>query len=403
MVDIVIPSLGESVSEAVIVRWMKQKGDFVKIDDPLLELETDKVTLEINSPGSGLLSSLLFQVDDTVEVGQIIGTIDVSVDIDSKLAVQENDINVNNVSSKKGLEGAVKHLSPSAAKISRENKLDGSILSGTGKDGRITKKDVLDHLNKTSSSIAEPNPIVSSDTNSSDLNINIEKHVKMSRLRQRIAKRLKDAQNTAAILTTFNEVDMSSIISIRSKIKDTFEKKHSSKLGFMSFFIKACIVALKEIPEVNAEIKNNHLIYKNYYDIGVAVGTESGLVVPVLRGANNMNFAEIEQEILNLALKAREGNLSVSELSGGTFTISNGGVYGSLLSTPILNPPQSGILGMHKIQKRAVVVDNKLEIRPMMYLALSYDHRIIDGKGAVSFLIRVKECLENPERILLEV
>jgi len=420
MTDIVIPALGESVTEASIVRWVKSKGDAVKLDEPLLELETDKVTLEINAPASGILSSISFEVDDTVQVGEVVGKIinadDSSVnsdvnDTDNQKITSSNLSNSNVTSEVMSPSPSLSEViaSPAASKMIREGNIDPSLVDGSGKSGRITKDDVMGHVNKSigvDKDIAKSNHSntdINIASNSSNNDISRETRVKMSRLRQRIAERLKDAQNTAAILTTFNEIDMTNVMSLRSRVKEIFEKKHGSKLGFMSFFVKACVLALQELPDVNAEISGNEIIYKNYYDIGVAVGTKNGLVVPVVRGADKMSFAEIEDEIRNLAIKARDGKLSISDLNGGTFTISNGGVYGSLLSTPIINPPQSAILGMHNISKRPMVVDGKIEIRPMMYLALSYDHRIIDGKGAVSFLIRVKETLEDPERMLLQI
>lgn len=406
MVDIIIPPLGESVSEAVITRWIKNKDDYIKIDEPILELETDKVTLEINAPVSGVLVSILEDLESVVEVGQVVGKVDPSDISNASIEDKESkDIASNN---KKDINKS--YLSPSADKLSKENSINTDNILGTGKDGRITKNDVISYISSpvkesdSSNHIENKNLIFESDSSDNNTNnISRERRVKMSRLRQRIAERLKYAQNTAAILTTFNEVDMSNIINIRSNNKDNFEKKHNVKLGFMSFFVKSSIMSLNNIPEVNAEIDNNHVVYKDYYDIGVAVGTTNGLVVPILRNANLMSLADIEREIYKLAIKARDGKLSVSDLTGGTFTISNGGVYGSLLSTPILNPPQSGILGMHKIQKRPVVVKDNIVIKPMMYLALSYDHRIIDGKGAVSFLIGVKDSLENPDRMLLEI
>lgn len=409
MTDIVIPALGESVTEASIVRWVKSKGDFVNLDDPLLELETDKVTLEINAPASGILSTISFEVDDTVEVGQVVGKISISGDNSAGSSIKNIDnSSINNSSSAEPTNNTTPKTiaSPSASKILREGGVDPSSVEGSGKSGRITKNDAVNHISKSShiddnDSKATASNVDLNTTNTS--NVSSEKRVKMSRLRQRIAERLKEAQNTAAILTTFNEIDMTNVMSLRSRVKSIFEKKHGAKLGFMSFFVKACVLALQEIPEVNAEVSGNDIVYKNHYDIGVAVGTKSGLVVPVVRGVDSMSFADIENEIQNLAIKARDGKLSISDLTGGTFTISNGGVYGSLLSTPIINPPQSAILGMHNINKRPMVVDGKIEIRPMMYLALSYDHRIIDGKGAVSFLIRVKETLEDPERMLLQI
>jgi 2-oxoglutarate dehydrogenase E2 component (dihydrolipoamide succinyltransferase) len=389
---ILVPAMGESVSEATIAKWFKQPGEAITVDQPLVELETDKVTVEVNAPSSGVLSEISSPVGSTVAVGAVLGLIEssgvpikaspepkVSVGVDSK----ETNVKVTPEKFPPA---------PSAQKMMTEHKLDLSSLSGTGKDGRVTKADVIQKLEQ---------PLSSSIHQTQEAR---ENRVKMTRLRKRIAERLKEAQNTAAMLTTFNEVDMSALNSLRSQYKDSFEKKHNIKLGFMSFFVKAVVTALKEWPSVNAEIDGDDVVYKNYYDIGVAVGTPNGLVVPVLRNADHLSFAGIEQAIANYGRKARDGKLSMEDMMGGTFTISNGGVYGSLMSTPILNPPQSGILGMHKTQMRPVVLpDGKIEARPMMYLALSYDHRIIDGREAVSFLVRVKECIEDPQRILLDM
>jgi 2-oxoglutarate dehydrogenase E2 component (dihydrolipoamide succinyltransferase) len=378
-IEIIVPSLGESVSEASIAKWYKKTGEAVKLDELLLELETDKVTLEVNAAKAGVLKEIKFQAGSVVKTGQILGTIEEGAVADVVLTPAAS----MNVSA--SISEVI--LSPAAKKIAAENNLDVNKIDGSGKDNRVTKEDVINSLqNNIMPSNAKPT-----------------QRVKMTRLRQRIAQRLKDSQNTAAILTTFNEVDMTNIINIRNQYKDIFEKKHGIKLGFMSFFVKAAIVALKEIPNVNAEIENDEIIYKNFYDIGVAVGTPQGLVVPVVRNADKMNFAEIEKNIGDYGKKARDGKLSVDDLTGGTFTVSNGGVYGSLLSTPIINPPQSGILGMHKTQERPVAINGKVEIRPMMYLALSYDHRIVDGKEAVTFLVRIKESIENPERILFDI
>ncbi|MCP4923982.1 MAG: 2-oxoglutarate dehydrogenase complex dihydrolipoyllysine-residue succinyltransferase [bacterium] len=426
MTDITVPALGESVSEATIARWVKKQGEYVHVDEPLVELETDKVTLEINASVSGVVSEIVSQVDETVAVGQVIGRIEESAEAPAPVAQKDEaqpetsqDMLQTSVQPVSSAADTVV-MSPAAQKILAENQTDPNAVAASGKGGRVTKADALAHVDQVtaprmemainveleatpaSTPTAAPS-LQSVPTSSPATPAEGEERVKMTRLRQRIAERLKVAQNTAAILTTFNEVDMSAVMELRSRVKERFEKKHGAKLGFMSFFAKACVTALKEIPEVNAEIQGDELVYKNHYDIGVAVGTEQGLVVPVVRGVDRLSFAGIEQEISNLALKARNGKLAVQDLTGGTFTISNGGVYGSLLSTPILNPPQSGILGMHKIQKRPVVVGDKVEVRPMMYLALSYDHRIIDGQGAVTFLIRVKECLEDPERMLLDV
>ncbi len=385
-VEIKVPSLGESVTEATIAKWHKKEGDNVAMDELLLELETEKVTLEVNSPSAGVVGSIAKKEGATVAVGEILGSIAKgSGAAPAPVAAQAVSVPIQTVSTATG-----DMLPPSAAKIVTENAIDPHSITGTGKDGRITKIDALNAL-----SAAPVAKIVSNGPR--------EERIKMSRLRKTIAQRLKDSQNTAAILTTFNEIDMSHIIAVRQKYKDIFEKKHGVKLGFMSFFVKAAIAALKEIPSVNASIDGDDIIYRNYYDIGVAVGTEQGLVVPVLRDVDQKTFADIEKEIGAFGKKAKEGKLSMADLTGGSFTISNGGVYGSLLSTPIINPPQSGILGMHKTQERVVVIDGKMEIRPMMYVALSYDHRIIDGKEAVTFLVRIKEYAEDPERLLLGV
>ncbi|HJK86712.1 MAG TPA: 2-oxoglutarate dehydrogenase complex dihydrolipoyllysine-residue succinyltransferase [Candidatus Megaira endosymbiont of Nemacystus decipiens] len=406
-VEVVVPSLGESVSEATIAKWYKKAGDHVEVDELLLELETEKVTLEINATSSGILDSISCQENDAVSVGQVVGVIrPMSKEESAEKQDKKNDTQDQNQTSIKKEEAPAVNkestvnksdtMSPSVRKLVNENNLDIERIDGTGKQGRVNKGDVLDHLNsnKNSSSITE---------NQSESAAKPVERVKMSRLRKTIAQRLKESQNTAAILTTFNEIDMSNVIALRSKYKDSFKEKHGVKLGFMSFFTKAVVNALKAVPSVNAEIEEDHIIYKNYYDIGVAVGTEQGLVVPVVQGADKLSFSGIEQEILSLATKAREGKLSMSDLSGGTFSITNGGVYGSLLSTPIINPPQTGIIGLHNTQQRPVVVDGKIEIRPMMYVALSYDHRIIDGKDAVTFLIKVKEVIEDPQRLLLDM
>jgi 2-oxoglutarate dehydrogenase E2 component (dihydrolipoamide succinyltransferase) len=384
-VQIKVPSLGESVTEATIAKWYKKKGDAIKKNEVLIELETDKVALEVSAEADGVLEEVLFNEGDTVAVGAILGSIKegaVTNTIEKKQEVKSETASKPAVveSSKK------EELSPAVRKIVVENNLSANEIPGTGKDGRIIKGDVLNVLD--SGSVAHGVR---------------EERVKMTRLRKRIAERLKDSQNTAAMLTTFNEVDMTNIMQLRSKHQEAFTKKHNVKLGFMSFFVKAVVAALKEIPAVNAEIDGEDIIYKNHYDISIAVGTEQGLVVPIVRNADMLSFAEIEIEIANLAKKAREGKLTMQDLTGGTFTITNGGTYGSLLSTPIINPPQSGILGMHKTQDRAVVVDGKIEIKPMMYLALSYDHRLVDGKEAVTFLVRVKENIEAPDRLLFDL
>ncbi len=385
--EIKVPTLGESVSEATIAKWYKKIGENVKVDDLLVELETDKVTLEVTAITSGVLESINYETGSTVEVGNVLGSIKVGAVAEGTQGASVPSTVSEQAPQVAKSEKLEKILSPAAKKLATEANLVPEKIVGTGKDSRVTKGDVLSQLSTRTTILSEKK----------------EERVKMSRLRQRIAERLKESQNTAAILTTFNEVDMTNIMELRNKYKDKFFDKHGVKLGFMSFFVKAAIVALQEIPTVNAEISGDEIIYKNFYDIGVAVGTEQGLVVPVVRDADKMSFADIEKEIGNLGAKARQGKLSMADLTGGTFTISNGGVYGSLLSTPIINPPQSGILGMHKTQERPVAINGKVEIRPMMYLALSYDHRIIDGKEAVTFLVRVKECIENPERILFDL
>ena len=416
-VDIKVPSLGESVVEATVAKWYKNEGDSVTLDEPLLELETDKVTLEVPSPTSGLIEKISSPEGSTVEVGALLGVINDTADVKKapknsekivtteeekpkeepameKPVLEELSVPLDNTP-KEILESKVSKLSPAVRKIAAEKNIDISQVATARSDGRITKGDILASNNNVQE--LSTKPPISKDHDSK------EERVPMSRLRQTIAKRLKDAQNNAAMLTTFNEVDMGELIRTRNEHKDAFESKYGIKLGFMSFFVKACITALKDIPEVNAEVENNDVIYKNFYNIGVAVGTDQGLVVPVIRDADQKSIVEIEQEIFNLGQKARTGKLSIDDMQGGTFTVSNGGVYGSLMSTPILNPPQSGILGMHKIEERPVAVDGDIVIRPMMYLALSYDHRIVDGKGAVTFLVRVKESLEDPNRILLGV
>ena len=411
-IDIKVPSLGESVTEATIARWYKNIGDSVAIDEPLLELETDKVTLEVPAPATGQLSDIKVNDGDTVGVGTILGSIiegavtsaekKVEAPAEKEIVIEKPKVDISDPAEVPKIETnkvseISNELSPAVRKIVAENNININEISPSGKNGRITKEDALNSLSNQASSV-EPHK-----SSVPVRNDKLTERVTMSRLRKTIAKRLKDAQNTAAILTTFNEVDMSELIKVRSEYKEFFEKKHGVKLGFMSFFVKACITALKEIPEVNAEIENDDIIYKNYYNIGVAVGTDQGLVVPVVRNADQLIVADIEKEIANLGKKARDGKLSISDMQDGTFTISNGGVYGSLMSTPIINPPQAGVLGMHKIQERPIAIDGEVVVRPMMYLALSYDHRLIDGKAAVTFLVRVKESLEDPRRILLSV
>ncbi|RZO38708.1 MAG: 2-oxoglutarate dehydrogenase complex dihydrolipoyllysine-residue succinyltransferase [Rhodospirillaceae bacterium] len=410
--EITVPTLGESVAEATVAKWFKAEGDAVAVDEPILELETDKVTLEVNASAAGTLSEITAKEGDNVEVGALLGMIgEGGADPAKKEQPAKTPAKAEKMEPAAAAAPAAPasdddsdKLSPAVRKLVEENNLDPSQITGTGKDGRLTKGDVLLFMKDdgaTAAPAAQPvpaHPAAPSEPRAEDPR---EERVKMTRLRQRIAERLKEAQNTAAMLTTFNEIDMTNVIAMRRKFRDDFEKRHGCRLGFMSFFVKACIVALKELPAVNAEIDGDELIYKNYYDIGVAVGTEQGLVVPVLRDADKQSFAEVEKGITDLGLKARDGKLGMDELTGGTFTITNGGVYGSLMSTPIINPPQSGILGMHKIDRRPVAVGDSIEIRPMMYVALSYDHRIIDGREAVTFLVRVKECIEDPERILL--
>ena len=421
--DIQVPSLGESVTEATIARWYKKIGDPVTVDEPLLELETDKVTLEVPAPATGQLTDIKVNDGDTVEVGAILGSIvegqapvetkpeilpePEPIEIKEEIQEQAETIVPEPVKQvaqevKATPTEASNDLSPAVRKIVAENNINPDQIMPSGKNGRITKEDALNFLaNKLEAfETHETNTVTQSKTKS---NNQLTERVSMSRLRKTIAKRLKDAQNTAAILTTFNEVDMSELITVRTEYREFFEKKHGVKLGFMSFFVKSCITALKEIPEVNAEIENDDVIYKNYYNIGVAVGTDQGIVVPVVKNADELTVADIEKEISSLGKKARDGKLSISDMQDGTFTISNGGVYGSLMSTPIINPPQSGVLGMHKIQERPIAIDREIKVRPMMYLALSYDHRLIDGKAAVTFLVRVKESLEDPRRILLSV
>ncbi len=390
--EIRVPALGESVTEATIAKWFKNVGDAVKADEPMVELETDKVTVEVPAPASGKLASIAAAAGTTVNVGALLGAIEEGAA--GATAKPAAAVPVAAPAPARIAEPAP--LSPAVRKIVTENKLDPATIPATGRDGRLTKGDVIEQL-------ARPAALPVSLPAAAPAPSGGEERVKMSRLRLTIARRLKEAQNTAAMLTTFNEVDMSAIMTLRNSFKDVFEKKHGVKLGFMSFFAKAVIQALKDVPAVNAEIDGEDLVYKNYYHLGVAVGTERGLVVPVVRDADRMSFATIEKTISAYGKKARDGQLQIADMQGGTFTISNGGVYGSLMSTPILNAPQSGILGMHKIQDRPVAIGGQVVIRPMMYLALSYDHRIVDGKDAVTFLVRVKESLEDPQRALLDL
>jgi len=404
--EIVVPNLGESVSEATVAKWFKKVGDAITQDEPLCELETEKVTMEVNAPASGTLKEIKVEAGKTVKVGTLLGNITVgaaSAKPAPKAAAPAPKA-VAPVASAPRQSSLMPQSGPAARKMLEETQIDPNAIAASGKGGRVTKGDILAFSTPSSQPAAarmevgksaaapRPSPVAASQR---------EERVKMSKLRQVIAKRLKDSQNTAAILTTFNEIDMSALMALRSEYKDAFEKKHGARMGFMSFFVKAAVAALKEIPEVNAQIDGDEIIYKNYYDIGVAVGTEQGLVVPVIRDADQLSLADIEKEIGRLAGKAREGSLAMADLTGGTFTISNGGVYGSLMATPIINPPQSGILGMHKIEERPIAVKGQVVVKPMMYVALSYDHRIIDGKESVTFLVRVKEALEDPRRLLL--
>ncbi len=397
-IEITVPALGESVTEATVAKWLKATGDAIAADEPLVELETDKVTLEIPAPASGTLSEIRVGVDENVEVGAVLGVIDEGAT--ARPAAPPAPTKAEATAPRAaGPARAGPPLSPAVRKLIAENDLDPAAIPASGKGGRLTKGDVLKALEAAGPPAAAPAP-PPAPARPDDAR---EQRVRMTRLRKRIAERLKEAQNTAAILTTFNEVDMSRVMAVRKTYRDAFEKKHGVRLGFMSFFVKAAIVALKELPAVNAELDGDDIVYKNYYNIGVAVSSPQGLVVPVVRDADQLGFADIEKTIRDLAVKARDGTLAVEDLMGGTFTITNGGIFGSLLSTPILNPPQVAILGMHKIQDRAVVIDGAVEARPMMYLALSYDHRIIDGREAVTFLVRVKECVEDAQRILLDI
>ncbi|SFL42245.1 2-oxoglutarate dehydrogenase E2 component [Bradyrhizobium sp. NFR13] len=410
MTEIRVPTLGESVTEATIGRWFKKAGDAVAVDEPLVELETDKVTIEVPAPSAGVLGEIVAKDGETVAVGALLGQITDGAGgakpaaAPAKPAAPAPAAATPAPAQKSAPVDAP--LAPSVRKISAESGIDAATVPGSGKDGRVTKGDMLAAIEKAASA---PTPI-----NQSAAAMQVrapspaddaarEERVKMTRLRQTIARRLKDVQNTAAMLTTFNEVDMTNVMALRSQYKDVFEKKHGTKLGFMGFFTKACVQALKDIPAVNAEIDGSDLIYKNYYHVGVAVGTDKGLVVPVVRDCDTKSISDIEKTIADFGKRARDGQLKIDEMQGGTFTITNGGIYGSLMSTPILNAPQSAILGMHKIQERPVVVGGKIEIRPMMYLAVSYDHRVIDGKEAVTFLVRVKESLEDPARLVLDL
>ena len=413
MAEIRVPTLGESVTEATIGKWFKKAGEAVAVDEPLVELETDKVTIEVPAPAAGVLSEIAAKDGETVAVGAILGQIKegagaapaakAALAAAPPPAAKSAPAPVAAPAAAKVVDAP---LAPSVRKLSAETGLDAATVPGTGKDGRVTKGDMLAAIERAA---AQPTPVAQS---AAAVQVRApspaddaarEERVRMTRLRQTIAKRLKDAQNTAAMLTTFNEVDMSHVMALRTQYRDLFEKKHGTKLGFMGFFVRACVQALKEIPAVNAEIDGADIIYKNYYHIGIAVGTERGLVVPVVRDCDQKSLAEIEKAISDFGHRARDGALKIDEMQGGTFTITNGGIYGSLMSTPILNAPQSGILGMHKIQERPMVIGGKVEVRPMMYLALSYDHRLVDGREAVTFLVRVKESLEEPARLVLDL
>ena len=405
--EIKVPQLGESVAEATVAKWFKAVGETVERDEPIVELETDKVSLEVPAAESGTLESIVVEAGKDVEVGAVLGVIGAGNGVATPAPVPAETPATEPTPTAVEAEPAHQpagtdiSLSPAVRKMVDEGKIDPSKVVGTGKGGRLTKGDVQAYLDgEQTPAPAVPQPAAAKAIASDERG---EERVPMTRLRKRIAERLKEAQNTAAMLTTFNEVDMTNVMAARKNYQEDFQKKHGVKLGFMSFFAKACIAALKELPAVNAMIDGDDVVYRNFVDLGVAVGTEQGLVVPVLRNADSKSFADIEKEIGELGKRSRDGNLSMDDLTGGTFTVTNGGVYGSLMSTPILNPPQSGILGMHKIQARPIAVGDAIEIRPMMYLALSYDHRIIDGSEAVTFLVRVKECIEEPDRILLGI
>jgi 2-oxoglutarate dehydrogenase E2 component (dihydrolipoamide succinyltransferase) len=398
--EIKVPNLGESVTEATVAKWLKRPGEAVAVDEPVVELETDKVTLEVPAPAAGTLAEILADEGANLPVGAVLGRI--SEGVAAAAAPHPDPLAASGEGkgpAQREGQRALERSGPAVRKLITEGGLDAAAIAPTGPGGRISKVDVIQALARPepASPPTPPPPLPAASSAGREV------RVRMTRLRRRIAERLKAAQNTAAMLTTFNEIDMGQTIALRERWREAFEKKHGVRLGFMAIFVKAAIVGLKEIPGVNAEIDGDDIVYKNHYDIGVAVGLEQGLVVPVLRDADRMSFAEIEETIAALGHKARDGKLSIEELSGGTFTISNGGVYGSLLSTPILNPPQSGILGMHKIERRPVAVGDKIEIRPMMYVALSYDHRIVDGREAVAFLVRIKESVEDPSRLLFDI
>ena len=404
-IEVRVPTLGESVTEATVGQWFKKAGEAVSADEPVVELETDKVTIEVPSPSNGVLSDIAVNEGDTVEVGALLASITAgegaaTASVSAAPAKKEEPAQTT-TSAPSQAAGTNTTQSPAVRKMVDENNLNADAIQGSGKHGQLLKGDVISALENGIGKTPVSKPPVR--TPSAPVDEQREERVRMTKLRQTIARRLKESQQNAAMLTTFNEVDMSTVMSVRKQYKDLFEKKHGVKLGFMGFFAKACIHALKEIPAVNAEIDGTDIIYKNYFHVGVAVGTEKGLVVPVVRDADQMSLAEIEAKIGDFGRRARDGKLGIDEMQGGTFTISNGGVYGSLMSTPILNAPQSGILGMHKIQERPMVINGEIVIKPMMYLALSYDHRIVDGKEAVTFLVRVKESLEDPQRLVLDL
>ena len=402
--EIRVPTLGESVTEATIGKWFKKAGDFVAVDEPLVELETDKVTLEVNAAAAGVLAEIIAKEGETVGVGALLGQISAGGGAAPAPAAKALAPAVSATAAKSAAPQAATSMppAPSAAKLAAERGIDTASVDGSGRRGQVLKGDVIAAAATPRPAAPAPAPAMARAPSPAD-DAAREERVRMTKLRQTIARRLKEAQNTAAMLTTFNEVDMGAVMALRAKYKDMFEKKHGVKLGFMGFFVKACVAALHEIPSVNAEIDGTDLVFKNYYHVGIAVGTEKGLVVPVVRDADGLGIAGIEKSISDFGRRAREGQLRIDEMQGGTFTITNGGIYGSLMSTPILNAPQSGILGMHKIQERAMVIGGKIEARPMMYLALSYDHRIVDGKEAVTFLVRVKEALEDPARLVMDL
>src|SRR5580693_2235462 len=423
-IEIRVPTLGESITEATVGKWFKKAGESVQADEPLVELETDKVTLEVNAPSPGVLSEIVAETGQTVAIGALLGQVAAGAATPArapaaaKPAPESAPAAATATPPSSPAAKTAMPPAPAAAKIAAEDKIDLASIAGSGKRGQVLKGDVLAAVAVAQAPVPVPAPLQTpasaqlpvtppapapaARTTTPDDGAR-EERVRMTKLRQTIARRLKDAQNTAAMLTTFNEVDMSEVMALRSRYKDAFEKKHAAKLGFMGFFVKACVQALKEIPAVNAEIDGADLVYKNYYHIGIAVGTEKGLIVPVVRDADKLSIAEVEKTIAALGKRARDGQLKLEELRGGTFTVTNGGIYGSLMSTPILNAPQSGIMGMHKIQDRPIAIGGKVEIRPMMYLALSYDHRIVDGREAVTFLVRVKEALEDPARLVLDL